>query len=117
VLAKIPPRERLKKAEQVLRAVGLGKRLDSRVEQLSGGERQRVAIARALINNPQIIIADEPTGSLDSHQGSAIADLLQNIHAKFGVTLIVVTHSDELAARAPRRLHLLDGVVTEDHHA
>jgi putative ABC transport system ATP-binding protein len=113
VLAKIPPRERLQKAERALRSVGLGKRLNSRVEQLSGGERQRVAIARALINDPHIIIADEPTGSLDSHQGKAIADLLKNIHAQYGVTLIVVTHSDELAASAPRRLHLLDGVVTE----
>lgn len=113
VLAKIPPRERLQKAERALRAVGLGKRLNNRVEQLSGGERQRVAIARALINDPHIIIADEPTGSLDSRQGKAIADLLQNIHTQYQVTLIVVTHSDELAARAPRRLHLLDGTVTE----
>lgn len=117
VLAKIPPHERLQKAQRALRAVGLGKRVASRVEQLSGGERQRVAIARALINNPSIIIADEPTGSLDSHQGNAIADVLQNIHTQFGVTLIVVTHSDELAARASRRLHLYDGVVTEAHRA
>lgn len=117
MLAKMPPHERARKAERVLRAVGLGRRLTSRVERLSGGERQRVAIARALVHNPQIIIADEPTGSLDSRQGEAIATLLQDIHRQYGVTLVVVTHNDDLAARAPRRLHLFDGVVTEETNA
>lgn len=114
VLAKMKPSERRERAARALHVVGLGKRMDSQAHQLSGGERQRVAIARALVNNPRIIIADEPTGSLDSKQGDAIADLLQGIHEQFKTTLILITHNPEIAARAPRTLHIFDGKVAED---
>lgn len=114
VLAKMKPSERRERAARVLHVVGLGKRMDSQAHQLSGGERQRVAIARAIVNNPRIIIADEPTGSLDSKQGDAIADLLQDIHEQFKTTLILITHNPEIAARAPRTLHIFDGKVAED---
>ncbi len=114
ILAKVKPRDRMEVAAHALHAVGLSKRLDSYGSQLSGGERQRVAIARALVNKPDIIIADEPTGSLDSHQGDDITDMLLGIHAQYRTTLILVTHNPEIAARAPRTLHLLDGKIMED---
>jgi putative ABC transport system ATP-binding protein len=114
VLAKMSPRERTEVAAHALRAVGLSKRLDSYASQLSGGERQRVAIARALVNKPDILIADEPTGSLDSHQGEEIAAMLQGLHAQYNITLIVVTHNPEIAARASRVLHLFDGKIVKD---
>lgn len=114
VLAKMKPSERRERAARALHVVGLGKRMDSQAHQLSGGERQRVAIARALVNNPRIIIADEPTGSLDSKQGDAIADLLQGIHEQFKTTLILITHNPEIAVRAPRTMHIFDGKVVED---
>lgn len=114
VLAKIKPRDRLENAAHALHTVGLSKRMDSYGSQLSGGERQRVAIARALVNKPDIIIADEPTGSLDSHQGDEIADMLFGVHAQYRTTLILVTHNPDIAARASRTLHLLDGRITED---
>jgi putative ABC transport system ATP-binding protein len=114
VLAKMKPSERRERAARALHVVGLSKRLDSQAHQLSGGERQRVAIARALVNNPHILIADEPTGSLDSTQGDAIADLLQGIHEQFKTTLILITHNPDIAARAPRTLHIFDGTIAED---
>jgi putative ABC transport system ATP-binding protein len=117
VLAKVKPRDRIEQAAHALHVVGLGNRLDSQAHQLSGGERQRVAIARALVVRPEVIIADEPTGSLDSHQGDAIADLLQGLHEQFKTTLILVTHNPEIAARADRTLHIFDGKLTEATHA
>lgn len=117
VLAKVKRRDRLEQAAHALHVVGLGKRMDSRAHQLSGGERQRVAIARAIVVRPEVIIADEPTGSLDSHQGDAIADLLQGLHEQFKTTLILVTHNPEIAARADRTLHIFDGTLTEATHA
>lgn len=117
VLQKIKRRERLERAAHALHVVGLSKRMDSRAHQLSGGERQRVAIARALVVRPEVIIADEPTGSLDSHQGDAIADLLQGLHEEFNITLILVTHNPQVAARAQRTLHIFDGTLTEATHA
>lgn len=99
------------RAEDILKKVGLGHRLSNRPSQLSGGESQRVAIARALANQPEIIVADEPTGELDSKTGSEIMNLLRKIN-KEGKTLIVVTHDNKIAGMADRIVHLLDGRIT-----
>lgn len=102
-------------AEQMLGQVGLGERLDARPEQLSGGEQQRVAIARALIRRPRIILADEPTGSLDVDTGVVVMDLLERVCAEHGATLITITHDPAVAGRARRRYRLEHGVIsTED---
>ena len=105
--------ERNKKAAEVLEKVGLGDRMDHRPNQLSGGQRQRVAVARALVNNPSIILADEPTGNLDSKTSLDIMRLFEEIH-EMGNTLIVVTHEEEVAAHAHRILRLRDGLVETD---
>ena len=105
--------ERNKKAAEVLEKVGLGDRMDHRPNQLSGGQRQRVAVARALVNNPSIILADEPTGNLDSKTSLDIMRLFEEIH-EMGNTLIVVTHEEEVAAYAHRILRLRDGLVETD---
>lgn len=97
------------RARQLLDRVGLGHRLDHRPAELSGGERQRVAVARALINRPQLLLCDEPTGSLDPKTARQIAELLFEIHGSERTTLVVVTHSQELAARFPRRIEIEDG--------
>ncbi len=109
-----PPRERRARAEALLAAVGLGERLDHRPATLSGGERQRVAIARSLANGPQLLLADEPTGNLDSESAGKILDLLERIHAERGMTLVVVTHDPRVAGRARRTLRMLDGRVVSD---
>jgi len=98
-------------AEESLAAVGLGDRMQHLPAELSGGEQQRVAIARALTNNPDIILADEPTGNLDSKAGDAIIDLLLNLARERNTTLLVVTHDARLAARGDRQLHIADGVL------
>jgi putative ABC transport system ATP-binding protein len=110
-LAGVGRRERKERARHLLDSVGLGERLRHRPAQLSGGERQRVAIARALANQPEILLADEPTGNLDSATGEGIVDILQGLH-ETGNTLVLVTHNDEIAARAGRRLILRDGRLT-----
>lgn len=97
--------------EEALHLVGLGGRLDHFPAQLSGGEQQRVAIARALINRPDLLLADEPTGNLDSHTGAEIIALLGELHAEQRTTLVVATHDAKVAAHAPRVLHLEDGRV------
>ncbi|HVS15824.1 MAG TPA: ABC transporter ATP-binding protein [Thermoanaerobaculia bacterium] len=99
----------VERARRLLAAVGLGERTDHRPAQLSGGERQRVAIARALINRPSLLLCDEPTGNLDQKTADAVADLLFDLHREEGGAMIVVTHSQELARRFPRRLELEDG--------
>ncbi len=101
------------KARPLLDAVGLGDRLNHTPSKLSGGERQRVAIARALINDPAIVLADEPTGSLDEANAKAVEDLLFSIVAERGATLLIVTHDARLADRAHRRYHLSDGILSE----
>jgi putative ABC transport system ATP-binding protein len=105
--------ERRERAAEALTRVGLGDRLQSRPTQLSGGERQRVAIARALVGRPAIMLADEPTGNLDSATGQAIMALIDELHAE-GATIVVITHEHEIAARCPRRISLLDGRVVSD---
>ena len=98
-------------AKELLDRVGLGNRLGHRPVELSGGEQQRVAIARALINHPQLVLADEPTGNLDSHNGDEILQLLKSIQVERGMALIIATHDSKVAAQAQRVLHLCDGVL------
>ena len=99
------------KARELLRRVGLEQRVDHRPYELSGGEQQRVAIARALMNDPVLLLADEPTGNLDSKTGHEIIDLLLTLQAERQMTLIVATHSTEIASRAPRVIDLIDGTL------
>jgi putative ABC transport system ATP-binding protein len=99
-----------KRATELLLKVNLGHRLKQRPNTLSGGERQRVAIARALMNNPKVILADEPTGNLDSKSGEEVMNILQDLN-KQGTTMLLVTHNDDLAKRAGRTIHLKDGKI------
>ena len=104
----------LKQARSLLEAVGLSERMDHYPVQLSGGEQQRVALARAFVVNPPIVMADEPTGNLDSANGRMVLDLLLERHGQAGATLVLVTHDPEIAARADRKILLKDGVIIED---
>jgi putative ABC transport system ATP-binding protein len=107
----VPRRERRPRAEAALEAVGLKDRMRHRPSELSGGEQQRVAIARALVNEPSVILADEPTGNLDSKSGAAIMDLIQQLHRDRKVTVVLVTHDLNIAVRAERTVQLQDGMV------
>jgi putative ABC transport system ATP-binding protein len=107
----VPERERLDRAQGLLERVGLGSRLTHRPTQLSGGEQQRVAIARALVGKPALLLADEPTGNLDSATGAEIMRLLKALNQERGLTLLVVTHDPEIAAFATRTVRLRDGKV------
>jgi putative ABC transport system ATP-binding protein len=104
----------LKQARSLLEAVGLAERMDHYPVQLSGGEQQRVALARAFVVNPPIIMADEPTGNLDSTNGRLVLDLLLQHNERAGATLVLVTHDPEIAARADRKIVLKDGMIIED---
>jgi putative ABC transport system ATP-binding protein len=109
---RVPRRERADRARRALEGVGLGHRVDFSPVKLSGGERQRVAIARAIVAEPSLLLADEPTGNLDSTNTAAILDLFDELHAG-GLTIMLITHDHEVARRARRQLHMLDGVLSE----
>jgi putative ABC transport system ATP-binding protein len=109
----VPRRERRARAERALEAVGLGARMHHRPNELSGGQRQRVAVARALVGEPSLLLADEPTGNLDSATGEEIFRLFAELHAR-GHTLLLVTHEARLAARCPRAIRISDGRVVGD---
>jgi putative ABC transport system ATP-binding protein len=109
----VPSRERRKRARAALDQVGLGHRMDHRPAQMSGGERQRVAVARAIVGRPALVLADEPTGNLDSASGAAVLQLLVELN-KAGSTIVVITHNPELAAALPRQMELRDGRVSLD---
>jgi len=113
VYAGVPKKERLQRAADVMTSVGLGDRMDHKPNELSGGQRQRVAIARALVNNPAIILADEPTGNLDSKTSFEIMDLFEILYEK-GNTVIIVTHEPDIAAHSKRIVRLKDGIIETD---
>ena len=118
IYAGIRGRERKERAREKLELVGLGDRMDHKPPELSGGQRQRVAIARALVNNPALLLADEPTGNLDSVTGEEIMEALKDLNEE-GQTIVLVTHEHNIAAFARRQVHLLDGLVERDfanHH-
>jgi putative ABC transport system ATP-binding protein len=115
----VAPKERKQRAEQLLERVGLKERMDHRPNQLSGGQRQRVAIARALVNRPRVLLADEPTGALDTRTGHEVLALLHELHKETGLTILLVTHDPEVARSADRIIHVRDGriVSEEEVHA
>jgi ABC-type lipoprotein export system ATPase subunit len=110
-MARTPAVEAAQRGRELLGRVGLGERMEHKPYELSGGEQQRVAIARSLINNPDLILADEPTGNLDSHTGDEIIELLCALREEKQTTLIIATHDARVAARAPKVIELVDGVV------
>jgi len=113
VYSSVPPAERRDRAVKALESVGLAERMHHRPNELSGGQRQRVAIARALVNDPAIILADEPTGALDTRTGKEIMELFRQLHAQ-GNTIILVTHEEEIACYSHRIVRFRDGVVERD---
>lgn len=113
VLAGIPPHERKGRLDPIIKRLGLEQRAGHLPNQLSGGQRQRVAIGRAIIMRPKLLLADEPTGNLDSHSGAEVVELLEELNAD-GITLIVVTHDSDLGARAKRKIRMVDGEIVLD---
>jgi putative ABC transport system ATP-binding protein len=114
IISNTPPGIRREKAIDALKRVGLGHRLSHKPLELSGGEMQRTAIARALVNDPDVVLADEPTGNLDSKTGQELIALLKELNEKYGTTLVIVTHNIELTKGARRVVHLRDGLIMED---
>ena len=112
--ARLNPFVRKKKAKQLLDMVGMGERISHTPDELSGGQKQRVAIARALANDPSLILADEPTGALDSATGRMIMDLFHQLHEENGITIVLITHSNELAEETERVLTLMDGNIISE---
>ena len=110
----VTARQRRDKAKELLQLVGLGERMDHHPSQLSGGQQQRVAVARALVNEPRILMADEPTGNLDSKTSAEVITLFRKLNDENGITLILVTHAPEIARNAKRTIRLRDGKVIED---
>ncbi len=111
--AGVKKKERRERAAKALERVGLSDRANFKPTQLSGGQKQRVAIARAMVNNPKILLADEPTGALDSKSGQQIMELFEKLNEE-GVTIVMITHDKEIASCAKRVIHIIDGVVTEE---
>lgn len=109
----VPKQERTARARELLEMMGMGDRMTHKSDELSGGQKQRVAIARAMANNPSIILADEPTGSLDSKTGRVIMDIFHRLHHEEGKTIVFITHSPELAKETERIVTLSDGMITE----
>uniref|UniRef100_UPI003B9F3894 ABC transporter ATP-binding protein n=1 Tax=Aeromonas taiwanensis TaxID=633417 RepID=UPI003B9F3894 len=109
MLCGVAPTERHRRSQQLLASLGLGNRADHRPAELSGGQRQRVAIARAMVTQPRLLLADEPTGNLDSRSGEEVIALLERLNRERGVTLVVVTHDERIGARAGRRIRMNDG--------
>ena len=112
----VPEEKRIHRGESLLRSVELGDRMEHNPKELSGGQQQRVAIARALVNDPEIILADEPTGNLDSHSGQQIMDMLRNFHKNEGKTIILITHDIHLVKYADKVIHLKDGLIEKVQH-
>jgi ABC-type lipoprotein export system ATPase subunit len=110
-MARVSAADAEARGRKLLERVGLGERIEHKPYELSGGEQQRVAVARALINNPELLLADEPTGNLDSHTGQEIIDLLCGIRDERQATLVIATHDPKVAARAPRVIELVDGQI------
>ncbi|HEU5139550.1 MAG TPA: ABC transporter ATP-binding protein [Bacillales bacterium] len=113
IYAGLKKAERMDRAKTALHEVGLGDRINHRPNQLSGGQKQRVAIARAMINDPEILLADEPTGALDTHSGQQIMDIFDELNQK-GTTVVLVTHEHDIAGCANRIIHIRDGEILED---
>ena len=111
--AKVGKKQRREMCKKVIAMVGLEDRMNFKPTQLSGGQKQRVAIARAMVNNPRILLADEPTGALDSKSGKQVMDLFDKLHEE-GVTIIMITHADEIASRAKRVIKIIDGELLEE---
>lgn len=112
IYANVSKTKRMERAAEMLEMVGLSDKMDNLPSQLSGGQQQRVAIARAVINNPSIILADEPTGALDQKTGSQVMDLFQTLN-KNGNTIVMITHDTKIAKHAGRIVRILDGILTE----
>jgi putative ABC transport system ATP-binding protein len=113
IFAGITPKKRQERAINCLKAVGLVERMNHKPGQLSGGQRQRVCIARAIANNPEMIIADEPTGNLDSKKGTEIIEMLKLLNSKYGITLFIITHDIQIAKQAHRIITIKDGQISE----
>lgn len=109
--ARVPERERRERAEMLLEMVGMQERMLHTPDELSGGQKQRVAIARSLVNHPSILLADEPTGALDSNTGRVIMNLFHELNEKHGITIVLITHSNELAEETPRIVTISDGMI------
>lgn len=112
--AGIPPDERKRRAKELLEIVGLGDRIDHKPTELSGGEQQRVAIARALVNNPSVVLCDEPTGNVDSKTGKEVMEILRKLNSEQGQTFVIVTHDPLVAESVDRIAHMQDGVIIKE---